>query len=440
MGWLSNLFDPSTWFYWTVAGKGARDGRRGIPLEDQVRQVGLYKGDVDAITKLLDTLKGSDPSIKTTQDVSGQLTDDHEKAITSLTDLMAERGIPVDKLDRDNRIKLVHLLTDILSELRDENKTGGKPPRLSFFEAEMLNITEEKISRLIERWDKKKQPLEGKAKNVRHHLAHLLSEYKRIHQLHKEKGFRQPHRISWWMYLPIMAILGLLEFPFNLTAFKILRAPPNELIIMAAAPSIAIPLLAHFLGTKIKQWPTTGEPNWRTVLIAIVAITALLVGLLAIGLLRADYIAYIRKTHQDYWQAALLMGINLLFLSAATITSYFAHDSDRGLERVVKEKNRLRPRLDREWNAWSKTASKFDSYRGATLARIQQLRDDTRARMDEYRQFNSRFQTNSSIPPHFQDEITDDFFIPRDLGAEIDKAPPSLDEVLKEIEGEGGKS
>ena len=75
-----------------------------------------------------------------------------------------------------------------------------------------------------------------------------------------------------------------------MTAFQILRVKPEELYLMTLGPSIVIPFLAHFLGTKIRQW-TEERTHWKIIAVTIFAIVSLIIGLLSIGFLRAEYVA-----------------------------------------------------------------------------------------------------------------------------------------------------
>ena len=56
----------------------------------------------------------------------------------------------------------------------------------------------------------------------------------------------------------------------------------------------------------------------------------------------------------------MLFAINLLILMTGAFASYYTHDGDRELERIVHQKARLRRELSRWWRRWSYAAARYD--------------------------------------------------------------------------------
>jgi len=440
MSWTNRFFDPRSWFYWTVLAKGMRDGAAGFPKENDCHSMEVNNGDIAAVIALLERLHNG--SARAKNDSAGKAnassaTDDYEKIIAMLRSFLKERGAHTEALDRNTLILLSQALTDVVVLLQHkpdaENPHRGN--RLSFYEAEIIDIAEEEITSLLgEKWERKKDALEASAKKIQHHLLALHEEYNEFNRQHKSKDLKRPLRmIPKWLYVPMMVFIGVVEFGFNLQAFNILRMDMEETYLIAAGPSLVIPFLAHVLGTKIRQWPKKEDMSWRVILIVSIASICLLVALVAIGLLRADYIAYITKSAANLQQAYYLMGINLLFLAGAMVAAYIAHDPDRDLERIYDHKRRQRKMINKKWDAWNKVAAKYDMLRGQTLGKIQGIREEAIAKLDEYRRGNACSRADGNIPSHFQDSISDRFFKPRNLGSELDYAPASLDDVLNGI-------
>jgi hypothetical protein len=442
MGWLRTILDPSTWFMWTVAGRAARDARRNVPTENQCREMECHKGNLETVRLLIEKLRKTPTRARSAVPPSSEVStlkytqDDYDEIVDSLTDLLKERDIPLSSLTRDHKIGLAEVLADFVAELQVGELRAGNVHRtnkLSFYEANLISLAEMQVSRICEKWQQAKQALETKAKMIQHRLDYILQELADQHARHKQKGLRQPHRIMpKWIYLPTMVIVGSLEFPFNSAAFEILEMPPEELFLLALGPSVAIPLLAHFVGTKIRQWPEK-EPAWRIILITVFAGLSLLLGLGAIGYLRAAYVGREAGSTNLAHMFALL-AINLLFLSVATVAAYFAHDPDRELERIWGEKKRLRRALERAWKAWSRVAGEYDTRRGHAIEKARTAQKEAQAQVDEYRAHNARWRPGAGWPSSFAEPVSDRFFGTRDFGGELDRTPPPLDDILRRIQ------
>lgn len=250
----------------------------------------------------------------------------------------------------------------------------------------------------------------------------------------KKKDRQYPYRlVSPWLYWPILFLLGVFEWPMNASAFRILDLDPIETFIVSAIPSIAVPILSHIIGTKIRQWPLEPSP-WKTAIIFVLMVGALAGGLYAMGMLRAQYIAWENKAPVDTESMVMLMLVNACALAVGIGLAYWSHDPDRELERIVDHKAMLRRRLDRLWRGWRRMAGEFDRLRSAAMCDVETIRASARAGIMEYREYNNRYRRGEAPPASFTAEVGDRFFRPRDFGPELDKTPHSLDEMIHEID------
>jgi hypothetical protein len=499
MHWWERLFEPSTWFYWTAAGRGARDGVQGYPSDDACVAVELPQARIDAVSNVLGKIlrtcgedaRGS--ASAPTFDASGGAAtsgggrrsairdgdaDDYGHVPAAVRRLLELQGVNTSNLDDELLCKIGDVLADCASADRtsaqmphspqhtppsstqepaaptspsDAAPLGSAhtavsarravPAEISLPENTWLRIAEGDIDKLMEKWKQAKQLAEGKAKQARHYLVELFEETKMLHERHRQKDLRQPHRVvPLPLYLFIMCLLGIFELPVNVVAFRILRESQVLTMAMAVGATFAVIILAHFVGMILRQWPS-GQTRWPLILLANFVFIALVVGLLSMGYLRASYIAYSEKAARNWGDVAVLLGVNMLALAAGTAASFYLHDPDVELESLIKQKRQVRRRMNRIWKDWTKQAARLDELQGRLRHRIEYVRDDALARMSEYRDYNMKFRhlanRSEPTPRCFGDSTTNRLFRPRSLSGEIDRPPASVDELLKHaIEGE----
>jgi hypothetical protein len=303
--------------------------------------------------------------------------------------------------------------------------------RLTEFETQLIESADEHISRLHERWQLKHQRLESRLNKLDYECATLEKAHREACRRLEAVGFRQPHSIlPKWAYLPVMIVLATLEFPFNFEAFKILRVPPSELALLALGPSVAIPFLAHFIGTLIRQW-TKRDGILRPLVIGLIATGSLLGGTLSIGLLRARFVASLTEQPVDMQNALALLGVNLLFLSMGVVAAYFAHDPDAELEQTAWQERHSGRRLRRATARRARLDGRFDELRNVLKEQQRQIREKTLEMIAEYRRYN-RYQRTAEAPSWFQDPIQDWVFKWRKLSEQRAKPKaekPALGEV-----------
>jgi hypothetical protein len=451
MRWLWRPLELAWWFRWTVAGRAVRDGWRGLPAAEQIRHMVTPAGDLDEVRRRLENLDGAGRGPDHNGAGEGSKTDDFDRALTALDGALRLRGGAPDSLDRNQRVRLLHLVGELIGARRGLGVEGGDgrpsgappaPPRpepaiddLTLYEANIVDLAHLEMSPIRLRWERVRHRLEADANRIRHHLADLLRSYAAQHRLHREKGYRSPHpMIPMSLYLVMMGFFGLAEIPFNIEAFRILDFGPEERWLIAAGPSLAILFLAHLSGTKVRQWPS--RASLRPVLVVGSSAVALFATLIAMGLLRARYVEATTREAVDGWLVTELLLINVVFLVAGTFAAYAAHDPDRDLERICTEKKRLRKQVDAVWRQWNRVVGEYDTARGVAIEELRRVRKNAIAAIGEYRDMNARARGGMTLPPSFAQRLDDRFFEPVDVGPELDKTPRSLQEILDAIAAE----
>jgi hypothetical protein len=446
MQWLKRLFEPAWWFRWTVAGRAVRDGWAGLPVAAQVREMPVPKGRVDQLAALLWARQG-EPAKSAQVDGDGvpRKDGDYDVVLAALSAAMKARGGSLEGVDHAERVRLVGLMADLLSEANPRTPTTEPTSVntkvmaigtvMTHYEANVVDLANHDAAKVREGWEKSHHKLEAEQGRISNHLGHVMRQLARQHHLHQDKGYRSPHpMIPMWLYVTMMCFIGVLEMPFNLEAFRILDVGPEERWLLALGPSIAILFLAHLSGTKLRQWPD--RFSWTHVLVVGTAALAVLLALGAVGMLRADYLAAVNKEPLNVRQALELIAINLIFLVAGTFAAYAAHDPDRELERICREKKQLRKEVNQLWKHLNKVAGDYDTQRGVALAEIERIRTYAVACIGEYRDMNSRARAGAQLPESFRQPVDDRFFAPVDLGPELDRAPQALQDLLRTIDGE----
>jgi hypothetical protein len=130
----------------------------------------------------------------------------------------------------------------------------------------------------------------------------------------------------------------------------------------------------------------------------------------------------------------MLFAINMLILMTGAFASYYTHDGDRDLERIVHQKARLRRELTRWWRRWSYAAARYDRIVKTARERINRLMHEFEALVGEYRFYNTR--KRDKYPAFFRDQLSGRTFLVRAFGPEADPAPMDLRQAFEQIEKE----
>src|SRR5262249_2671442 len=126
----------------------------------------------------------------------------------------------------------------------------------------------------------------------------------------------------------------------------------------------------------------------------------------------------------------MLFAINMLILITGAFASYYTHDGDRELERIVRQKARLRRDLSRWWRRWSYAAARYDRIVKTARERINRLMHEFEALVGEYRFYNTR--KRDKYPTFFRDQLSGRIFLVRSFGPEADPAPMDLRQAFEQ--------
>jgi hypothetical protein len=168
--------------------------------------------------------------------------------------------------------------------------------------------------------------------------------------------------------------------------------------ILALGVAVAIPWIAHSMGILFKRW----SPPWWKNGIGIGALLFLTIGgLVAIGYVRVEYLADLSKVGavRGFGNSTLIgaafVGLNLVILAAATLCSYFAHDTDPMLEHLHRRTNQL----DKATRAIEAKYRKILTKQQEKLHRIQQRSQEI---IYHYRKINQRQRPDHEKPKSFE--------------------------------------
>jgi len=226
--------------------------------------------------------------------------DEATAAAGALRVAVSSLGGDGENLDPRTLEALLRLLSEINSRAgateADEAAASSTPAsvtNLSQQEALFIALAEQEIDRLIGTWDTQKNTLEGQAGRAQRKLMELLDQHEIFQAEHRRLRFQQPHTmVSPRIYWTILILIGVLELPFNATAFQVLREQDPRVVLpflkpsfwMPLGPSVAIVILSHFLGSMIRQWPSN-RAHWKLWTMTIVSMGSLVTGLIAVGFL-----------------------------------------------------------------------------------------------------------------------------------------------------------
>lgn len=201
------------------------------------------------------------------------------------------------------------------------------------YEKEIKEGIEKDISDLAEKWEEKdkelkkrycqalsefnesKKRLEKETKEAEQAKSRLDSASKKLIEIGR------PHISSGWKIFWLI-FLGLSEFPLNGIVFSIFGAGRIETYLIAAGLCAIIPLLAHWIGKIMRQ----EERSNTDVFIIYGILLVVLLGFIAIAIMRADYLADVLKEMGGSITPAmagfLFVIINMVIFTGATVVSY----------------------------------------------------------------------------------------------------------------------
>ena len=202
-----------------------------------------------------------------------------------------------------------------------------------------------------------------------------------------ENELGRPLRIHFrYLYLPIMALLALMEVPINRFAFELYFSDtPFISFVIAFGIGVVLMLLAHFGGMWVKR--CAGLTNWREragYITGVVLVMALILPTVTlIAMLRQHYIQFVKSQQitfaellennalTDVAQQAIgtqlgpegwmLLFINLLVVGIGTLASVLRHDAHPDFETATRQQEQLERKIEKLERRYSDKMSKIDA-------------------------------------------------------------------------------
>ena len=278
------------------------------------------------------------------------------------------------------------------------NIPGRDDPNFSQFEQECMAMANNEARQVMAKYEPQLEILNGKHKP-------LLKEYGRIskdYDAHSKKIERSEPSVelSRGKYYVLMFLFVLGEIPMNSLAFSVFGESQIFTWIMALGVAVAIPWIAHAVGILIKR----GSVPWWKNGIGVAALLMLTIGgLLAIGYVRVQYLGDLSEAGavgsfgNSKFIGAAFVGLNLVILAAATLCSYFAHDTDPLLEHLHRKTNQIN-------KAMRTIEAKHNKIVSEQEQKINRIHQQTQENIYYYRKINQRERPDHEKPKSFEKE------------------------------------
>ncbi len=271
-------------------------------------------------------------------------------------------------------------------------------PNPSQFEQEMMAMARHEAWQVTAKFGPKLENLNGQYKP-------LLKDYERVsrdYDTHSEKIQRSEPSVelSRSKYYILMFLFILSEIPMNSLAFAVFGESQIFTWVMALGIAVAIPWIAHAMGILLKRG---SEPWWKSGL-GVAALAVLSIGgLVAIGYVRVQYLGDLAETDavssagSSKFIGAAFIGLNLVILAAATISSYFAHDKDPLLENLHRRTNKIN-------KAMRNIEAKHNKLFSEQQQEINRIHQEAQELVFYYRKINQRERPDHTKPESFDKE------------------------------------
>ncbi len=278
------------------------------------------------------------------------------------------------------------------------NIPSSDDPNFSQFEQECMAMANNEARKVMAKYEPQLEVLNGKHKP-------LLKEYERIskdYDAHSKKIERSEPSVelSRGKYYVLMFLFVLGEIPMNSLAFSVFGESQIFTWIMALGVAVAIPWIAHAVGILIKR----GSVPWWKNGIGVAALLLLTIsGLLAIGYVRVQYLGDLSTAGavgsfgSSKFIGAAFVGLNLVILAAATLCSYFAHDTDPLLEHLHRKTNQIN-------KAMRAIEAKHNKIVTAQEQEVNRIHQQTQENIYYYRKINQRERPDHAKPKSFEKE------------------------------------
>ncbi len=278
------------------------------------------------------------------------------------------------------------------------NIPGVTDPNPSQFEQELMAMARNEARQVTSKYGPKLEILNGKHKP-------LLKDYERIssdYDAHAAKIKRtEPNvELSRGKYYVLMSLFVLGEIPMNSLAFAVFGESQIFTWIMAVGVAVAIPWIAHALGILLKRG---SDPWWKNAIGVGTLLFLTIAGLLAIGYVRVQYLGDLSEAGatasfgSSKFIGAAFVGLNLVILAAATLCSYFAHDTDPMLEHLHRRTNQIN-------KAMRAIEAKHNKILTKQQQKINRIHQQAQEVIYYYRKINQRVRPDHAKPVSFENE------------------------------------
>jgi len=255
-----------------------------------------------------------------------------------------------------------HVRTHLAHEVEELERDAGET------HVAATRALENKRGRRVDRVERRLAPNSTLMTRLREREAHCRA---REQNLETELG--RPLRIHLrYLYLPIMALLALMEVPINRFAFELFFAEtPTLSFAIAFGIGVGLMLLAHFGGMWAKRSVGPCSKGQRAAYLVGVTLTFALAAptVALIASLRQHYIQFIQAQQITFAQLLedtalsdvaaqalttelgtegwMLLFINLLVVGIGALASVLRHDAHPDYENVVRRGTALERRIAR---------------------------------------------------------------------------------------------
>jgi hypothetical protein len=278
------------------------------------------------------------------------------------------------------------------------NLPGRNDPQFSPFEKELMAQARVAARQVTASYGPKLEVLNGKCKPLLKDLERISKDY----DAHAAKiGRSEPHvELTRGKYIVLMSLFVLGEIPMNSLAFAVFGESQIFTWIMAIGVAVAIPWIAHSMGILFKRW---SAPWWKNAISIGTLLLLTIAGLVAIGYVRVQYLGDLNKASavSSFGSSTLIgaafVGLNLVILAAATLCSYFAHDTDPMLEHLHFRTNQLN-------KATRATEAKYNKMLTEQHQKLQRISQRTQEIIYYYRKINQRKRPDHEKPKSFEQD------------------------------------
>ena len=268
----------------------------------------------------------------------------------------------------------------------------------SQFEQECMAMANNEARQIMTKYEPQLEILSGKHKP-------LLKEYERIskdYDAHSKKIERSEPSVELTRgkYYVLMFLFVMGEIPMNSLAFSVFGESQIFTWIMALGVAVAIPWIAHAVGILIKRGSV---PWWKNGIGVATLLLLTVAGLVAIGYVRVQYLGDLSTAGavgsfgNSKFIGAAFVGLNLVILAAATLCSYFAHDTDPLLEHLHRKTNQINKTMRTIEAKHNKIVSEQEQ-------KINRIHQQTQENIYYYRKINQRERPDHEKPKSFEKE------------------------------------